>query len=499
MARYLLKRILVFIPTLIVISLLAFIISTNAPGDPVGRLVTAAESGELESTPTVALQEQRIYWTHRLGLDLPLFYLSICPSSYPDTLYRITDKKEHGTLKELLDEFGNWKAISEYHRLLRALNTSNDLIHPDSTSRTIFTPDAIREAINQSRLTVRSLLSISDINIIRAKIIGLKTLYSNFPFFNEHKLLLQQLEEAYNEMIHSQTKWKNYIPAVHFYTNNQYNRWIFGDGDWLTGKGSTFSKGLLRGDLGISYSTRLPVNVVISKRIGWSLFFTLLSVILAYLISIPIGIQAAVKHGSLFDRTSSVILFVLYSMPSFWVATLLLILFANPDVLYWFPASGVRPSTGFPEGAGFMEKVRLSLPFLILPTVAYTYGQLAFISRITRTSMLEILSQDYIRTARAKGLPEKKIVYKHAFRNALLPLITLLANIFPFAIGGSVILETIFTIPGMGLETYDAIQTQNYPMIMGVFTLTGVMTLIGYLIGDILYVLADPRISFTKK
>jgi peptide/nickel transport system permease protein len=163
-------------------------------------------------------------------------------------------------------------------------------------------------------------------------------------------------------------------------------------------------------------------------------------------------------------------------MPSFWVATMLLILFANPDALNWFPASGVKPVTGYPNDISFIEKFRLSFPYLILPIIAYTYSSLAFLSRLTRVSVLEILHQEYIKTARAKGLSECVVIYKHAFRNALLPLITVFANILPAAIGGSVILESVFTIPGMGYASYFAIQSQDYPVIIGVFTLTGVLT-----------------------
>ena len=136
---------------------------------------------------------------------------------------------------------------------------------------------------------------------------------------------------------------------------------------------------------------------------------------------------------------------------------------------------------------------------MVLPLIAYTYSSLAFLSRLMRVSMLETVHQDYIRTARAKGLSEYQVIYKHALRNALLPIITVFANVFPAAIGGSVILETIFTIPGMGLETYQAIQTQNYPVVIGVFTLTGLLTLIGYLVADVLYAYTDPRISLVKK
>jgi peptide/nickel transport system permease protein len=226
------------------------------------------------------------------------------------------------------------------------------------------------------------------------------------------------------------------------------------------------------------------------------MFFALLSVVLAYLVSIPVGVKAASKRGSRFDRSSSLVLFMLYSMPSFWLATLLLMTFANPDVIQLFPASGVKPAMGYPEGAGLFTKIKLSLPYLILPAICYTYSSFAFLSRTMRVSMIEIVGQDYIRTARAKGLTEKTVIWKHAFRNSLLPIITVFANIFPAAIGGSVILESIFTIPGMGSEAIFAIQNNNYPMIIAVLTITGFLTLVGYLISDVLYAIVDPRITY---
>ena len=184
----------------------------------------------------------------------------------------------------------------------------------------------------------------------------------------------------------------------------------------------------------------------------------MLSVILAYAISIPIGVKAAAKKGGRFDKSSSIILFMLYSMPSFWLATLLLMTFANPDVLHIFPASGVKPALGYPDGASLFEKMKISFPYIILPAICYTYSSFAFLSRTMRVSMIEVVGQDYMRTAHAKGLSNKKVIWKHGFRNALLPIITVFANIFPAAIGGSVIIESIFTIPGMGSEVIYAIQ-----------------------------------------
>jgi len=177
---------------------------------------------------------------------------------------------------------------------------------------------------------------------------------------------------------------------------------------------------------------------------------------------------------------------------------LLLMNFANPDVVRWFPSSGVAPTEGIPEGASLLERVRLTIPYLVLPTICFTYAQLAFLSRLTRVAALDVLGSDFIRTARAKGLSEKTVLYKHTFRNALLPLITVFATVFPAAVGGSVILETIFTIPGMGREIIEAIYQKDYPVIISVFTITGILTLVGYLIADILYALADPRIDWKK-
>jgi peptide/nickel transport system permease protein len=133
---------------------------------------------------------------------------------------------------------------------------------------------------------------------------------------------------------------------------------------------------------------------------------------------------------------------------------------------------------------------------MVLPLIAYTYSSFAFLSRIMRVGMIDVMGQDFVRTARAKGLNEKTVVIKHALRNSLLPIITVFANIFPVAIGGSVIIEVIFSLPGMGLETFNAILNYDYPMIVAIFTISGFLTVIGYLVADILYAVVDPRISY---
>lgn len=499
MLKYIFIRIIYFIPTLIAIALLAFIISVNAPGDPVQRMTEASQSGAVLSEKSVNQVEQQKYWTSRLGLDLPVFYLSIHSLSVPDTLYKIYNKNELETLSRLIDKYGNWSCISKYYIDQLKLDDRLKNIEYDSSYSNHADVAEIYDAVNLSASELAMLRSAWDDTIIRFRIHKLKTIFSEYSFLENNITALDIIENDYKSLKNNCTSWENYVPVISFYGDNQFHRWLFGDGNWLTGESSTFSKGILRGDFGTSYTTREPVGRIIASRIGWSLFFSLFSILLAYFVSIPVGIRSAVKKNKTFDIISSVIVYLLFSLPVFWLGTLLLMTFSNPDVLWIFPASGVSPVTGFPADTGFFQKIGIMIPYLVLPLICYTYSSFAFLSRTLRSSMLEVLPMDFIRTARAKGLPENKVIYNHAFRNSLLPLITVFANVFPLAIGGSVIIETIFSIPGMGYEAYTAVSNQNYPMIVAIFMITGIFTLTGYLISDILYAWADPRIKFDLK
>jgi peptide/nickel transport system permease protein len=494
MWRYILRRVLYFIPTLVIITLLAFVISLQAPGDPVDRLLNTSQgTGEmLVESPVVAQQRRQL--RTQMGLDLPVFYISVRPLSQPVSLPDHLNPDEQKAFRKLVNEYGQCKDVFAFYETLdRWYAAHRTITIPDGETR-----DQTLSALNYSTAAVRGLLQAGDPELAGARIDEMILLYKGDPAltglesFGESSLQILRSAEA------NRSIWRNLIPAPRWHNSNQYHRWLFGDGNWLTGRGSVYTRGWIRGDMGTSYSSQLPVSEIIRSRIGWSLFFTLVSVLLAYLISIPIGLWSAARQGSLFDRGSSVVLFMLYSLPTFWVATLLLMNFANPDVFRWFPSSGVAPTEGIPGGTGFFERVRITLPYLVLPTICYTYSQLAFLSRLTRVSSLEVMAQDYIRTAKAKGLPESKVLVSHTLRNTLLPLITVMATVFPAAVGGSVILETVFTIPGMGREIIEAIYQKDYPLIVSVFTLTGILTLLGYLLADILYAISDPRIEWKR-
>jgi peptide/nickel transport system permease protein len=296
------------------------------------------------------------------------------------------------------------------------------------------------------------------------------------------KPLFSDLKSAFGNIESNATPLKNKIPSVKWYgINNQYHNWI---------------TKFMVGDFGISYQDGRPVKSVLWDAIRWTVMLSLLSILLSYLIAIPIGVNSAQNKGSKGDQITTTFLFILYSLPSFWVATLLIMFFGGGDFFDWFPSYGVGEVT---DSMNFIEIVGVRLKYLFLPLVCYTYGSLAFISRQMRGAVINSLGQDYVRTAKAKGLSQKVVLWKHAFRNSLLPIITLFANIFPLAISGSIVLEIIFSIPGMGKLAYEAILRRNYPIVFSVVMFSGILTLVGNLVSDILYAVVDPRISYSSK
>lgn len=251
-------------------------------------------------------------------------------------------------------------------------------------------------------------------------------------------------------------------------------------------------KRLSRLDFGESFNDNRPVLDKILERIPNTLLLNLLSLILIFIIAIPIGIYSAVRQNSISDKFFSVSTLIGYSMPTFWMALLLIMYFGVS--LHVLPVSGMRSQDA--ERFPLYLQVFDRLWHLVLPVFVSSFGGLASISRYTRSSMLEVIRQDYIRTARAKGLPESTVIYKHALRNALLPIITILGLSLPGLIGGSFIFETIFAWPGMGRLGYEAAMSFDYTVIMGVVIFGAILTLIGNIIADITYALIDPRIRY---
>lgn len=250
-------------------------------------------------------------------------------------------------------------------------------------------------------------------------------------------------------------------------------------------------RNMLMLDFGRSFAPdNRPVIDKILERIPITILLNVISMVLILTVAIPIGVMSAVKQNSLFDRGTTVFVFLGFAVPTFWLALLLMILFGVK--LEWLPISGFR-SLNYASLSPVGQVLDIA-KHLILPIFVSAFGGLAGMSRYMRSNMLEVIRQDYITTARAKGLDERTVIFKHALRNALLPVVTLLGLSVPGLIGGSVIFETIFAIPGMGQLFYQSVMMRDYPTIMGILVIGAVLTLLGNLVADLCYSVADPRI-----
>jgi len=281
----------------------------------------------------------------------------------------------------------------------------------------------------------------------------------------------------------------------------QYLIWLVGN-DWmqvdLNGDGvldeKGVRKGILRGDFGFSFRTRQPVLDEIMLRLPNTIYLMGVMLVVSLLVAIPVGVLSAVKQYSKFDITMTTFFFAGQAIPEFWLGLILILIFyvwlKNP-----FTGGPLLPSGGmYSIGDAFSITDRLS--HLILPVTTGALGWIAWYSRFLRSNMLDVIHQDYIRAARAKGLPQWQVIYKHGLRNALIPLVTMLALDLPYVVTGAVFVETIFSWPGMGRLFYQSAQQRDYPMLMAILIISGALMVLSNLIADLLYSFLDPRIHY---
>ena len=282
----------------------------------------------------------------------------------------------------------------------------------------------------------------------------------------------------------------------------QYVIWLVGN-DWMksgapvgsgaVGKGTR--GGILRGDFGFSFRSHRPVLTEISARLGNTVYLMVVTLLVSLLIAIPAGILSAVRQYSFFDVLVTTFSFAGQAVPDFWLGLILIIIFYA-----WLrnPLTGetLLPSGGiFTVGASF--SIGDALKHLILPVATGALGWIAWYSRFLRSSMLDVIHQDYLRTARAKGLPERQVIYVHALRNALIPLVTMFALDLPYIFSGAVFIETIFAWPGMGRLYYQAALQSDYPILLAILIIGAALIILSNLLADILYAALDPRIRYS--
>jgi len=267
-----------------------------------------------------------------------------------------------------------------------------------------------------------------------------------------------------------------------------------------------YMKGIFKGDFGASYYSKTSVAKEVFSRFPATIELAMCAIIVASIVGIFLGVISAVKKNSIIDNMSMITALIGVSMPIFWLGILLIILFSG--ILGWVPAQGrietlLRPSgvTGFylvdSLLEGDLESFGSALKHLVLPTVTLAMYSMAIIARMTRSTMLETLSKDYIRTARAKGISESRVIKKHALSNALIPIVTVIGIQLGYLLGGAVLTETVFAWPGIGKFTVEAIMKSDFPIVQGVVLLVAVIFVVMNLVVDIIYAFLDPRIKYS--
>lgn len=438
--NYFLQRLLLFIPTLFILSILIFLISQLSPTNP----SLAIEESSLKNNKSDFFQnEQKLKSIrHSMGIDYPSFYFNLCRITASDTLYKIDNHVVRNNISHWSFDLASWSStnylFAEIKHRIKATQSPSE----------------------QSKLI--ALLYEKEVDTV------LKAL-SEISDFNPSI----ELTKGHN--------WYNFIPVFHWYgLNNQYHHWI---------------SSVVRLDLGRSTISKENIDNKLKEALLWTLSLSLCSLVLSLLVAIPLAVLSSQNPNGLLDRFCSITFFSLYSMPVFWVASLLLIYFASIENFHWFPSYGVGEIS---SNMSWFEIIQLRISHLSLPIVCWTYGSLAFIYRQLRSKLEDTLSKEFILTARAKGLKSEQVVWKHAFRNSRFPLITLLGASLPALITGSFIIESIFSIPGMGKLTIDAFLQRDYPLIYNLSLIACFFTVLGMFLADIAYHYSDPRIKYSE-
>lgn len=472
------------LPTFFGISLIVFLVLNLAPGRPGAQ----NQSGDVASEARgEATQESFKIFREQFNLDKPLLFntrFALDTASLRHDLEIIAQVRPSSVAerigkRESVEDLGNY-AVPHLIRILEEADRQGEVALRDTAAYMLrlTAPRRLVDAFNP-RPSDEVRRRNHEIDAERSRLAALRYAF-DAPEADKHAVV-----EAWRA-------WYAEVASRFEYRLVDKLRILFFDTRF-----ATYWANLVRLDFGVSLVSREPVLATLVSKLKYSISLSVSSLLLAYAIAIPLGIFSAVKRGTQSDRTLTLVLFMLYSLPSFFVATLLLYFFSEGS--NW-PALRVFPTGGFqsPDLADktTLERIRDVLWHLVLPIACLTYASLAALSRYMRTGLLEVIQSDYVRTARAKGLPEGVVIGKHALRNGLLPILTLLAGLLPAVLGGSVIIEFIFGIPGIGLWTVESIQQRDYNVIMGVQLLSTVLVLFGILLTDLSYALVDPRIRY---
>ena len=454
MLGYLLKRILLILPTVWFIGSLVFLLSKLIPGS-YADLLSEAEQGTIGGTDLKLNRENYLKKLAQSGQDKPLFYFSISNQAQPDTLYRVFPVQHQKLLQALLNRYGNWSAVAAYYNSLLALQNIGKEAPEAATESSLNKVNLLLQTANPEE--IRSLLQ----ELPPARTSSKATMER----VQEQFARLQQLAQPLNLLIPS-FRWQG--------RHNQYHEWLLG---------------VVKGNLGYSYRYRQPVMQVIGEAIGNTLLLLAGSLILTFVLGIKLALSLCRwRYGRSIMLN---ILYILDSTPLFIIALMLLTLLASSGYLNIFPVFGLGEEDE--SSAGPFAFFLTRLHHLLLPALCLVVTGLPYITTQLYQVLQQVLTTQYITTARAKGLTESQVLRQHAFRNALLPLITLFTGYLPAIISGAVVIEVIFAIPGTGRLLVDSVLARDYPVIIGLVLFVAALRAAAHVLADALYFAADPR------
>lgn len=461
MLIYVIKKVMLIIPTVIMVMVLAFFLSKLVPGDGAESLMSL--QGVLPQNSNASQVYQKNYV--QLNLDKPNFYFSIQPDFYPNNLNEILSPSKRMEIKSFLEK------KYECQQILQYLNHRDDYVFALPNILLDSTLSKISKSQIESSRNLLFISSIADISLVLDSLAVLPILATKPSF--------QALQASFDSL--KNAKRKNYLPKVIWHgTNNQFHLWV---------------SGLMVGDWGISIKDGRKVLDKIGPAISWTLLLLLLNLIITVLIAIPTGVISGYKVGGYFDKVSNVFWLGLYSMPVFWLASMLIIYFTSEAYGSWldiFPPPG---SWIVHDDMGFWEQVHLFSAQLVLPVICLVANDIAYLSRLTRNNILFHKWKGFVTMAKAKGLNERKILIRHILPNALIPIVTIIAGNIPAGLSGSLIIEVIFNIPGMGRLMYDSIYSADWNVVFGILIIISFCTIIFLLLADIIYGWLNPKIK----
>jgi peptide/nickel transport system permease protein len=480
---YIIKRLLLMIPTFAAISVLVFVVLNFAPGQPGAQMQSGESGGTQDASTSGEQRESYRLFKEQFNLDKPVLFNTRFGLSRDDVqlalanMLNLSGEVKPGLRIESADELENWGRYA-VPGLIEILldDTANIKLRAGASQRLTF-----NAKIQNKKIYAKDL---SDADRAEIKRIAKANLgFSNWSFgakdpVNDQSAVITKWGDWYGETAHN---WN-------FSASEKLGIFIFDT------RFAKYWSNLIRLDFGVSHVDKRPVLNKVFSKLKYSITLSFSTLIIIYSLSLPLGIWSSIKQNTLADRVVTTILFMLYSLPGFFVAVFMLNLLTRGTPVAWFPTSGFESlDTSQMTTLDYIKDVAWHV---VLPIICMSYAALAALSRYARTGLLDVIRSDYVRTARAKGLPESVVILKHAARNGMIPILTLLASLLPQLIGGSVIIEVVFGIPGMGSYLFESISLRDYNAVMSVLLISGALTLMGMLFSDISYALVDPRITF---